>query len=152
TDENRRLEILDGLHNPWALACKIEMIERFAGRQVVRVGQFVRCQTGTSGNHKTFGVEHSDLLPRKLRIDALLSHRSNDQVGQANSRRASAQKETSLLLEYAAGNLEPVDQSSEHHTCSPLNVVVVAAHAVAVTRKEPHGIDPGPVFAVQTAV
>jgi hypothetical protein len=54
------------------------MIERLAGRQLVGVRQFVYRQARTSGNDKSLGVEHSDLLASNVLNNALLAQCRGD--------------------------------------------------------------------------
>ena len=66
------------------LARRVEMIEGFAGRQLVRVGQLVCCQPWAPGDHQSLGIEHADLLPCRLRCHTLFAHPGNDQIGEAD--------------------------------------------------------------------
>jgi hypothetical protein len=128
------------------------VIEGLAGRQLVRVGQLVRGKAETPRNHQPLGVEHANLLPRRVGRYALLTHRGDDQVGKADGGGAGAEKEDSLLLELAPGNLERVDPPRQGDAGRALNIVVVAAHLVAVAGEQSDCIGPGPVLEVDTAV
>ncbi len=112
-DQGRRLEIFDGRDDLRALARRVEMIEGFAGWQLVRVGQLVRGKAGPPRDHQSLGIEHTDLLPGCVGRNALLAQRRDNQVGEADGGGAGAEKEDPLLFELAAGDLERIDQARQ---------------------------------------
>src|ERR1700756_2994903 len=77
-DQGGRLEIFDGRDDLRALARRVEMIEGFAGGQLVRIGQLVRGKTGTPRDHQSLCIEHADLLPCRLECHALLTYPGDD--------------------------------------------------------------------------
>jgi hypothetical protein len=108
------------------------MIEGLAGRQLVRVGQLVCSKAGTPCHHESLGVKQPDLLPGHVGRDAVLAQRGDDQVSEADSGGASAEKEYPLLLELAAGDIKRVDQPGKRDAGRALDVVIVAGDLVAV--------------------
>ena len=83
---------------------------------------------------------------------ALLHHGGGDQAGEADGGGTGAEEEDALVADLAAGDLEGGDQSGERHAARALDVVVVAAHLVAVARQQVDRVAARPVLEVDAAV
>ena len=112
----------------------------------------MRSKTGPPGDHQSLGIEHPDLLPRRLALHALLTHTGDNQIGEADRGGPGAQKQNPLLLELAAGDLESIDHSRQRHAACTLDVVIVAADLVAIAGKQCDCVHPGPVLEVDAAI
>src|SRR5262249_3883196 len=97
-------------------------------------------------------VEHRDARLRVLETQAFLHHGGRDQAGKADGGRTGAEEEDALIANLAAGDLEGGDQPGERHAARALNIVVVAAHLIAVARQEVHRVAACPVLEVNAAV
>jgi len=127
-DQDRGLEIVDGLNDAGALTRPAGVIEGLAGRQILGVGLLVVGQAGPAGDHQALGVEHADLLAGHLGGNTLLAKGRHHQIGQADGGRTRPEEEQALVLELAAGELEGVDHARQGHPRRSLDAVVVTAH------------------------
>src|SRR5260370_15496468 len=73
SDEDGRLEVLDGCEDLRVLRRQIERIERFAGPQMMRISTFGFPQPQAPSNYKALRVNQSDLSPRYIFRNTLLN-------------------------------------------------------------------------------
>src|ERR1700747_650538 len=80
-DEDRGFEFLDGRKDLRILRRQIQMIEGFAGRQLMRIGPLRGFQAWTASDHKALCVEQPDLLASGLWCLPLLTERGEHEGG-----------------------------------------------------------------------
>ena len=116
------------------------MIERLAGRQLVRVGQLVCGKPGRPATTRPW--------VSNIRICACASSGARPCWTMAETIRSARpmaaepapRKRMRWSLSLPAGDLEGVEQAGERDACRALDVVVVAAHLVAVAGQQVDGV------------
>ena len=103
------------------------------------------------GSTKPDDVEQRDAAAGLVEGQAVERHGRGNQVGDADRGRAGPQEQETLIAQLAAGDPQGALNSREDHAGRALDVVVEAAHPVAIPRQEAHGIDAGPVLEVEAA-
>ena len=78
-------------------------------------------------------------------------HGLDDHAGDAGAGRAGAQEHDSLVRELAAGDPQRAEHADQRRAGGALDVVVVAAHLVAIAVEQPHRVDTGPILEVDAA-
>src|SRR5262249_61262694 len=96
-------------------------------------------------------IEHREPRLGLAEGQALLHRGGGDKAGEADGGGTGAEEEDALVAELAACDLEGGDQSGERHAGSALDVVVVAAHLVPVSRQQVDRVAARPVLEVDAA-
>ena len=122
------------------------------GRSGLREGPLVFGDRLAVARDEAAPVDEEDTRARVLVAKAFATQRLGEEARDPGRRRARAEEEETLVRETAARDPERSEDARERDRGRPLDVVVEAAHAVAVARQEPHRIRPGPVLELNAAL
>ncbi len=100
---------------------------------------------------QAINVKHVNPRLRLLERHPLGNERRTEQVGKADTRRASAEEKVLFVLQLGALQLGRVDHPRESDPSRTLHVVVVDAVLVAVALEQVHSVRTRPIFKVNAA-
>ena len=108
---------------------------------VVRIGFLLVGEASALAGDQARAVDQPDSLARLLHAALLLGgDGERDQIGNADTRTASAPEDERVLLQLQAAQRLCGDDACKHHGCGSLDVIVVRAALVAVLLQQAEGV------------
>ncbi len=105
----------------------------------------------TRFHHQPVHVEQRIACPCFVDTQTLKHHRLADQFGNAGPRRTAAQKQETLVNKLLLRDVEGGENARQRDGCGALDVVVIGADLVLVTREQRDGIEVREVFPLDAA-
>ena len=133
------------------LMASIAATKSLVGAKSVRVGLLEIEEVLAARLDQAVDVEHGDALLRLGLREPFQHHRFHDHAADAGAGRAGAEEQHALILQLPAVDPQRAEEADERRAGRALDVVVVAAHLVAIAREQPHGVDPRPILEVDAA-
>ncbi len=110
-------------------------------RVLVRVGPLVLAQVCARLDHQSPRIDQPAALTRFGFAQPLADHRRNDEVADAGRRLARAEEQQALRFELRAGHAQRRVKPCQRDARRSLNVVVEAAHAVAILVQQAKSVE-----------